>query len=123
MFQGLRTVIYGVPNIETAKKWYAAVLGFDLYFDEPYYVGFNVGGFELGLNPNATTSTKASAGVIAYWGVENIEAEYERLLSLGAIEHEAVQDVGKGILVGTVLDPFGSIVRLNRNPEFEIALR
>ncbi|MDP3909203.1 MAG: hypothetical protein Q8Q14_02335 [Gemmatimonadales bacterium] len=22
------------------------------YFDEPFYVGFNVGGYELGLNPD-----------------------------------------------------------------------
>jgi predicted enzyme related to lactoylglutathione lyase len=121
MFQGLRTVVYGVSNIETAKKWYGTVLGFEPYFDEPDYVGFNVGGFELGLNPNAATVTKASAGVIAYWGVENIDSEYERLLSLGAIEYEAVQDVGDGIRVGTVLDPFGNIVGLIRNPEFKIA--
>ena len=121
MFQGLRTEICGVSNIETAKKWYAEALGFEPYFDEPYYVGFNVGGFELGLNPNAATVTKASAGVIAYWGVENIESEYERLLSPGAIEPKAVQDVGNGIRVGTVLDPFGNIVGLIRNPEFKIA--
>lgn len=64
---------------------------------------------------------RQAPGVIAYWGVENIESEYERLLSLEAIEHKAVQDVGDGIRVGTVLDPFGNIVGLIRNPEFKIA--
>ncbi len=72
MFQVLRTVIYGVTNIEKAKKWYSEALGFAPYFDEPFYIGFNVDGYELGLDPNALPVTKESAGVVAYWGVENI---------------------------------------------------
>ena len=52
MFIGLRTVIYNVEDIETAKKWYSKILGFKPYFDQPFYVGFNVGGYELGLDPN-----------------------------------------------------------------------
>ena len=120
MFQGLRTVIYGVTNIEEAKKWYSQALGFAPYFDEPFYIGFNVGGYELGLDPNASPVTKENAGVVAYWGVENIEAEYQRLIALGANEHGAVREVGGGIQVATVLDPFGNIVGLIHNPHFKI---
>jgi catechol 2,3-dioxygenase-like lactoylglutathione lyase family enzyme len=120
MIQGLRTVIYGVPDIEKAKQWYTEALGFGPYFDEPYYVGFNVGGYELGLNPHVSPASKESAGVIAYWSVGNIEVEYERLLALEAIKHEAVQDVSGGIQVASLLDPFGNIVGLNRNPHFRI---
>lgn len=96
MIQGLRTVIYGVSDIERAKKWYSQILGVVPYFDEPFYVGFNVGGYELGLDPNAAPVSKESAGVVAYWGVENVEAEFNRLLSLGGKEHGAVRDVGEG---------------------------
>jgi catechol 2,3-dioxygenase-like lactoylglutathione lyase family enzyme len=49
MFQGLRTVIYHVDNLEKAKAWYTEVLGIKPYFDQPFYVGFNVGGYELEL--------------------------------------------------------------------------
>lgn len=120
MLQGLRTVIYGVTDIEKAKSWYSAALGFAPYFDEPFYVGFNVGGYELGLDPNAQPVAKASAGVVAYWGVDNIAAELARLLGLGAKEHMAVRDVGGGILVATLLDPFGNIIGLIHNPHFKL---
>jgi len=121
MLRGLRTVIYGVADIAAAKKWYIDALGFGPYFDQPYYVGFNVGGYELGLVPNTKPAAKASAGVVAYWGVENIAAEYARLLALGAKEHEAVRDVGGGIHVGSILDPFENIVGLIHNPHFKIS--
>ena len=49
MFLGLRTAIYHVADIGTAKSWYSSILGFGPYFDEPFYVGFNVSGYELGL--------------------------------------------------------------------------
>ena len=48
MIQGLRTVIYPVDDITKGKEWYAQVTGRAPYFDEPFYVGFSVGGFELG---------------------------------------------------------------------------
>jgi lactoylglutathione lyase len=120
MLQGLRTVIYGVSDIGKAKKWYAKALGIKPYFDEPFYVGFNVGGYELGLDPNAKPVTSGSAGVVAYWGVENIEADFNRLVELGASKHGEIQEVGGGIQVATVLDPFGNILGLIYNPHFNI---
>src|SRR3981081_3371696 len=53
MFLGLRTAIYHVDDIEKAKAWYSEVLGTKPYFDQPFYVGFNVAGYELGLQPGA----------------------------------------------------------------------
>jgi predicted enzyme related to lactoylglutathione lyase len=120
MFTGLQTVVYGVADIGKAKDWYMQVLGKPPYFDQPsFYVGFNVGGYELGLDPNASSLSEGSAGVVAYWGVDDIHSEYRRLLSLGAKEHVAVRDVGEGILVGTVLDPFGNLFGLIHNPHFQ----
>lgn len=121
MLQGLRTVIYGVSDIGKAKNWYAKVLGSKPYFDEAFYVGFNVEGFELGLDPNAQPVSSASAGVVAYWGVENIGAEFDRLIELGAGVHGAIRHVGGDIQVATVLDPFGNIFGLIDNPHFKIS--
>jgi catechol 2,3-dioxygenase-like lactoylglutathione lyase family enzyme len=52
MFLGLRTVIYHAPDLAKAKAWYSTAFGAAPYFDEPFYVGFEIGGFELGLNPD-----------------------------------------------------------------------
>ena len=70
-FLGLRTVIYPVDDLQAGKDWYSRVLGFPPYFDEPFYVGFNVGGFELGLNPDMSESKPGAGGSLAYWGVED----------------------------------------------------
>ena len=122
MLLGLRTVMYHVDDLNAAKEWYAQVLGFQPYFDEPFYVGFNVGGYELGLHPDGAPQRVARGGsTFAYWGVPDAKAAYERLLELKAVLHEEVQDVGGGILVGTVLDPFGNIFGIIENPHFKLA--
>jgi predicted enzyme related to lactoylglutathione lyase len=115
MFQGLRTVTYGVNDIEKAKTWYSTVLGIQPYFDQPFYVGFNVGGFELGLVPHSTPGT---TGPIAYWGVADADAAWNRLIELGAQEHQQLEDVGDGIRLGSVIDPFGNTLGIIKNPNF-----
>ncbi|WP_303309803.1 VOC family protein [Hymenobacter sp. BT730] len=119
MFQGLRTVVYPVGNLAKAKAWYSAALGQEPYFDEPFYVGFNVGGYELGLVPDAPVA--GQAGPIAYWGVPDAAAAFARLIELGAQPHEDVHDVGGGILLGTVQDPFANLLGVIQNPHFSLA--
>jgi predicted enzyme related to lactoylglutathione lyase len=121
MFQGLRTVIYPVSDIERAKAWYSALLGQEPYFDQPFYVGYSVGGFELGLDPNGVPAAAPEGGPIAYWGVADIEAAMDRLRELGAVERSPIQDVGDGILVAIVNDPFGNQIGVIRNPHFSLA--
>jgi predicted enzyme related to lactoylglutathione lyase len=58
--------------------------------------------------------------VIVYWGVSDADAALNRLLSLGATERTNVQDVGDGIRVATVLDPFGNVFGLIENPHFKL---
>ena len=52
MIAGLGTVIYRVTHLDRAKAWYSAAFQQTPYFDQPFYVGFNVGGYELGLDPD-----------------------------------------------------------------------
>jgi predicted enzyme related to lactoylglutathione lyase len=120
MFHGLRTVIYHVGDLDRAKEWYGVVLGIRPYFDEPFYVGFDVGGFELGLQPDEPGAPRASTGVVAYWGVDDADAVFGRLLELGATGHSGVQDVGDGIRVATVLDPYGNMLGVIENPHFSL---
>lgn len=118
MFKGLRTVLYPAPELASAKEWYAQVLGSRPYFDEPFYVGFSVGGFELGLVPDAPVAA-APGGTVGYWAVDDVPAAYARLIELGAKPQEAPTEVGGGIVVASVCDPFGNLVGLIFNPHFD----
>ncbi|WAC10464.1 VOC family protein [Dyadobacter pollutisoli] len=117
---GLRTNIYKVTDISEAKEWYAAAFGTRPYFDEPFYVGFNIAGFELGLQPDDTPATEKTDNVVTYWGVGDIQSEYDAFIAAGATEHEAPTNVGGEIIVASVKDPWGNVIGLIYNPEFEI---
>lgn len=120
MFLGLRTAKYEVQDMAKAKQWYSKALGMEPYFDQPeFYVGYNVGGYDLGLVPAPKAQTKRAAAGVAYWGVQDAHAAYKRLMELGATPVEAVQDVGGGMLVGEVRDPFGNILGIIYNPLFK----
>jgi len=116
MLLGLRTVIYPAPDLAAAKSWYSKFLGQKPYFDQPFYVGFSVGGFELGLLPIAAPGT---TGARPLWGVQNIDAVYAKLLAIGATALEPVRDVGEGIKVAAVADPFGNRLGIIENPNFD----
>jgi predicted enzyme related to lactoylglutathione lyase len=117
-FLGLRTAVYHVTDIERAKAWYRSVLEIDPYFDQPFYVGFNVGGFELGLHPAGAAHQPGAGGAVAYWGVQRMAVAWPRLLALGAVPVAPPQDVGEGIQVATVRDPFGNLLGVIENPHF-----
>jgi predicted enzyme related to lactoylglutathione lyase len=114
MLLGLRTAVYRTPDLAEGKRWYMKALGITPYFDQPFYVGFNVGGYELGLLPDAS---QATVGI--YWGVKDITSAHARLLELGATPRTEVTDVGDGIRTADVLDPFGNVLGIIENPHFK----
>ena len=122
MFLGLRTVVYYVGDLDRAKAWWSDLLGLQPHFDEPFYVGFNVGGYELGLHPanGGIGVSRTDCTGITYWGVDDIDASYQRIIGMGAVEHQVIQDVGEGIRVAAVVDPFGNVVGLIDNPHFAL---
>ncbi len=120
MFEGLRTVIYPVADLARARAWYTTLLGQEPYFDQPFYVGYTVGGFELALHPNGTPAPVEGGGPVTYWGVQDIDSAYRRLLDMGARERNAIQDVGDGIRVAVVVDPFGNALGIIENPHFRV---
>ena len=114
---GLYTAIYQVEDIGQAKKWYSKMLGITPYFDEPFYVGFNVAGYELGLIPVTDTERKET-GCVAYWGVKDILAAGETLTAQGLPWFDPVKEVGGGIKVASFLDESANIIGLIENPHF-----
>jgi predicted enzyme related to lactoylglutathione lyase len=113
---GLRTVIYAAPDLAGAKAWWISLLGTEPYFDEPFYVGFNPGGYELGLLPDADPAE----GALTYWGVRSVQDALDAALELGAALHGEPTDVGDGIVIASVKTPDGTIVGFIFNPHFRV---
>lgn len=117
-FLGLRTTAYIVSDLNAAKKWYTIAFETKPYFDQPFYVGFNISGYELGLLPDENKLRKGE-NILSYWGVDNIQKVYEKLIQLGATSHEKPTNVGGDIVVASVKDPWNNIIGIIYNPEFK----
>jgi predicted enzyme related to lactoylglutathione lyase len=130
MLRGFATVNYWTDDLAAATRWYAELLGVDPYFERPgpdgrpAYAEFRVGDYqhELGLldrryapgGPPAGTG-----GVVLYWHVDDVRAAVERLLSMGAKEHQPVTELGDaGFVIAAVVDPFGNILGVMYNPHY-----
>lgn len=120
MLEGLRSQIYQVADLAAAKAWYTNLLGKPPYFDESFYIGFDVGGYELGLQPAADPDLGQAGEAVTYWGVSEAGAAYAWLLEMGATEYQPVQEVGGGIKLGAVRDPQGNILGVIENPHFAL---
>ena len=117
---GLRTTIYKVGDLLKAKEWYSKAFQTEAYFNEPFYVGFNIDGYELGLLPDENPTTDKTDNVLSYWGVDDVTKEHQRLVDLGAAEHENPTNVGGELMVASVKDPWGNVIGLIYNPHFKL---
>ena len=120
---GLRTNIFHVPDLARAKDFYSKAFDAEPYFDEPYYVGFNIGGYELGLDPDPSSGSAGAGGSVAYWGVNSIDEGLARFECAGARLVAPAREVGEGIRVASVADPFGNVIGLIENPHFVLPER
>ena len=112
---GLRTLIYPTNDLDTDKDWWSDTLGIKPYFDQPFYVGFDVGGYELGLDPNANMTD----GPRTYFGVDNVNEAVDHFVRRGCVIHEPVTETGDDIVVATVKRPNGQLLGLIYNPHFK----
>ncbi len=117
---GLRTTAYMVSDIDKAKIWYSKAFSTNPYFDESFYVGFNIGGYELGLMPEKEKIQSKTSNVLSYWGVNDINKMFQHFINLGARSHEIPTNVGGELMVASVLDPWDNTIGLIYNPEFKL---
>jgi len=119
------TVNFWAADLEVAKEWYAELLSIEPYYERLGYAEFRIGDYqhELGLidaryAPEGSAS--GPAGAIVYWHVDDLPATRERLLSMGAQEHEALTERGEGLgfVTASVVDPFGNILGIMHNPHY-----
>jgi predicted enzyme related to lactoylglutathione lyase len=110
----MKTVLYPVKDIAAAKQVYGHLLGVAPSMDEAYYVGFDVDGQHIGLDPNG--HGKGMNGPVGYWHVDDINESLAALLAAGAATQQPVSDVGGGKLVATVADADGNVIGLLQAP-------
>lgn len=55
---------------------------------------------------------------MVFWHVDDVSASLERLLSMGAREHEPRTDSEAQFVTASVVDPFGNILGIMHNPHF-----
>ena len=55
MEKSISLLVYPVNDIEKSKTFYNKFLGSEPYIDSTYYVGYKIGAFEVGLDPNSKT--------------------------------------------------------------------
>jgi predicted enzyme related to lactoylglutathione lyase len=108
--QGIKTVLYPVSDLATAKAVYAALLGVPPQTDESYYVGFAAEGQHIGLVPGGGPQGMTSP--VAYSHVPDIEPKLGEVTAAGATVQEPAHDVGGGRVVATVTDPDGNVLGL-----------
>jgi predicted enzyme related to lactoylglutathione lyase len=113
-FLGLRSSIYPASNLAESKAWWTKSLGIEPYFDEPFYVGFNLGGYELGLNPAMPPMPTS----ITYWGVNSVPEAIESLTAQGAKVIFGPTDVGDGIVIADLESATGEVFGVIDNPHF-----
>ncbi len=128
MLRGLTTVAYTADDLAAATKWYSELLGTEPYFKRREYVEFRIGDYQhelgildrryLGEMGDPQGSAAGPAGVIAYWHVDDVAATFDRLLSMGATQHQPPRDFGEGFIGASVVDPFGNILGVMRNPHY-----
>ncbi len=109
------STVFPVSDLKAAKATYGALLGVAPHTDSPYYVGFNVGGHEIGLTPQgqggAGEWATSKVGPVLFVDVANLDELRAGLLAQGAKELSAPRKVAPGMRVCVLADadgnPFG----------------
>ena len=102
----IRSLVIPVSDLDAAKAVYTALLGAP-HADQPYYVGYNVDGFEVSLAPGDVVG-----GPVAYADVEDLDVTRATLLAAGATERSAPRQVAPEARVCVLADADGNPIGL-----------
>ncbi|WP_343074462.1 VOC family protein [Phytoactinopolyspora limicola] len=98
------------------------------YFERPVegppaYVEFRIGDYqaELGLIDRRWAPPVAATtpgGAVMYWHVDDVEATFSQLLSMGAKEYQPITPREAGFVTVAVVNPFGNVLGIMHNPHY-----
>ncbi len=128
MLRGFCTITYWADDVAAATRWYSELLDVEPYFVRPVdgppaYVEFRIGDYqaELGLLDRRYAPAGAATGpggVVMNWHVDDIQAAFHKLLSMGAEEYQPITPREAGFVTASVVDPFGNVLGLMYNPHY-----
>jgi catechol 2,3-dioxygenase-like lactoylglutathione lyase family enzyme len=121
--RGLATINFWAADHAAAIRWYTEVLGMEPYFQREGYAEFRIGDYqqELGLIDSRFAPPgydTGPGGALVYWHVDDLTGTYERLLKLGATEHDGPRERGPGFVTASVVDPFGNLLGIMTNVHY-----
>ena len=102
------SIVIPVKDLAVATSFYSTAFGVEPHTDTPYYVGFNVGGQEIGLNPNAQVTRMT--GPVVYWDTDDLDAKVAEVQAAGGTVVRPVSQVGGGTSLALLTDPAGNQV-------------
>ena len=106
MSTAIRSVVIPVTDVAAAKAVYTALLG-QPHTDAPYYVGYNIDGFEVALTPSQDTDSP-----VVYTDVDDLDGTRDTLVAAGATERIAPRQVAPGARICVLTDPDGNLLGL-----------
>jgi predicted enzyme related to lactoylglutathione lyase len=112
MAENIKTIIYPVKDLTSAKAVFGALLGTEPVMDQPYYVQFDASGQDIGLDPNG--HGKGMTGPVSYFEVGDIKATIAAMVAAGATVAQDASDVGDGKLIATLTDADGNTIGLQQ---------
>jgi predicted enzyme related to lactoylglutathione lyase len=115
MNQGIKVIIYPVKDLAQAKAQFTKLLGVEPYSDAPYYVGYKVGGQDIGLDPNGHKS--GMTGPVAFYEVDDIKQCVQDIIDAGGQVQQALRDVGAGRQIASVKDAENNVIGLLQDPK------
>ena len=113
MSKGMTALVFPTSDPEKAKELFTRVFGAPV-FDEPFYIGWQVGGLNVGLDPNG--KDRGMTGATPVFEVDDIRRTVDDLVAGGATLVEDVQPVGGGNLIAMLSDPDGNMIGLGQTP-------
>ena len=102
----IRSLVIPSSDLEASKPVYTALFG-EPHTDQPYYVGYNVDGFEVSLAPGGV-----AGGPVPYADVEDLDATRATLLAAGAAERSPTRQVSPEARVCVLADADGNPIGL-----------
>ncbi|MEV0237355.1 VOC family protein [Nonomuraea sp. NPDC050786] len=123
MLRGFATLNFYAADLEAARAWYTELLGMEPYYQVPGYIEWRVGDYqhELGIIDSRYAPAGAAdrpGGAIMHWHVDDVQAVFDRLLTLGAAEYEPITKRGDGFVTASVTDPFGNVLGIMYNQHY-----
>jgi predicted enzyme related to lactoylglutathione lyase len=112
MTRGLTALMFPTSDVAKSKEMFTRLLGVEPVFDEPFYVGWQIEGLSIGLDPSG--KDRGMTGVTPVFEVDDIRETLAALLAAGATIVEDVQPVGGGNVIAMLSDPDGNMIGLGQ---------